>query len=444
VLDDGARVHGIVTSHGRPVPQVTVKIDSEHATVSLDTDDHGAFEIEGVAPAHYTFEVSNRGGALPIVSGPHEVEVAASASIDVALDIAVTTGAIRGRVVDGGHPASDAFVTFALEHDDEPGRSSSDREVLVAADGTFVANELAAGTYSIRARRKGAGEIMQRHVAIGTSVVLELPPAGAIAIAASSGGAPVDDVTVSLTRVDDTMQERYEQRTGVHGEIALRDVSPGRYVVSVAAHDAHARSEVTVVAGQTASVVFDLEPRVTLVGRVVDARSGRPVPQTSIVVTPETGAMVGLMVTNTYITDAEGRFAVEHVPRGSVAVTTQLPDASMQAVSTNRTIPHGGPAGEVIDLGDLRVAPVPANRGLVGCSLSIADVPRAPVIVTSVTPDTPAARAGLVVGDIVTAIDGIDVTGDHNNEASVLLDGSEGATLNVTVQRGVTVTIVLE
>jgi C-terminal processing protease CtpA/Prc len=68
----------------------------------------------------------------------------------------------------------------------------------------------------------------------------------------------------------------------------------------------------------------------------------------------------------------------------------------------------------------------------------------APAVVTSVEPGGPAARAGFVVGDIVTAVDGIDVTGRYGGDARMLLEGIPGASITVTVKRGLTATIVLE
>jgi hypothetical protein len=445
VRNDLASVRGTVTTRGAPAKGVWVRVEGEHLVSSLDTDDRGAFQAKGLDPGHYTLTVSNRGGTLPLVSGPHEVDLVASASMEVSLGVDIATGAIRGRVVEGGHAVSDAFVAFTLEDpDSKPGRGYSDVEVAVAADGSFIASDLAAGDYAVRARRKGVNEVLQRHVALGSSVVLELPPAGAIAITSRRDGVPVDDVAVSLTRLDDQSQVRYDQRIGVNGEIELRDVAPGRYALAIAEHDAQARREITVVAGETASVAIDLESRVTVVGRLVDAHSRRPIPYASVVVSPEVGAMVGPMMSSGYITDDNGRFEVEHIPRGTLAVTTQLPDDTMQSTTARYAIPHGGFAGEVIDLGELRAMPVLKSVGHPGVTLSVDEVPGAPALVSSIDPEGPAARAGLVVGDVITAVDGIDVTGSHSSETSVLLFGVPGSTIEVTLARGVTVAIALD
>jgi hypothetical protein len=444
VRDDLATVRGVLTSHGRPVAGAWIRAEVGHSAITLNTDDRGAFRFEGLEPGHYTLQVSNRGGPLPVVSGPQELDLGASASTEVSLGVDIATGSIRGRVVEGDHPASDAFVTFTLEDADNAyARGNIDVELAVAADGSFTASDLAAGVYAVRARRKGVNEVIQRHVALGSSLVLDLPPAGGIAVTARRAGAPVDDVAVSLTRLDDETQVHYEQRMHVNGEIALRDVAAGRYVLAVAEHDAQARREVTVVAGETASVAVDLEPRITVVGRLVDARSRKPVVNASIGVVGETGAMGEVMMTNTYITDGDGRFEVRHVPRGTVTVSPNLPDNTMQATATRYAIPHDGPAGETVDLGELRVVPMLMVRGNPGFSLSIADVPGAAAIVISVDVDGPAARAGVVVGDVVTAIDGIDVTGNHGGEAPLLLVGAPGATIEVTLARAVTAAIVL-
>lgn len=56
------------------------------------------------------------------------------------------------------------------------------------------------------------------------------------------------------------------------------------------------------------------------------------------------------------------------------------------------------------------------------------------VVISEVLPDSPAAEAGLEVGDIVTAIDGTDVTAENIREA--LAEYAVGDTVQLDVQRG--------
>ena len=63
--------------------------------------------------------------------------------------------------------------------------------------------------------------------------------------------------------------------------------------------------------------------------------------------------------------------------------------------------------------------------------------------VTTVVPDGVADQAGLVVGDVINAIDGVDVTCAASRTAVQLMSGDAGTTIVLELERGVTVTIVL-
>lgn len=56
--------------------------------------------------------------------------------------------------------------------------------------------------------------------------------------------------------------------------------------------------------------------------------------------------------------------------------------------------------------------------------------------ITEVVEDSPAEKKGLEVGDVLVAVDDIDVTSSTLDEISSLLAGAEGASVKVTVERG--------
>jgi carboxyl-terminal processing protease len=62
--------------------------------------------------------------------------------------------------------------------------------------------------------------------------------------------------------------------------------------------------------------------------------------------------------------------------------------------------------------------------------------PRPPYVVTSVVPDGPAAQGGLVPGDVIVAIDGMDVSSVSRSTFNAALAGPEGAVKVLTVDRG--------
>ena len=57
-------------------------------------------------------------------------------------------------------------------------------------------------------------------------------------------------------------------------------------------------------------------------------------------------------------------------------------------------------------------------------------------VVDSVFPDSPAAKAGMKVGDAIVKIDGQDVHGQNPDQTSNLIRGKAGTTVALTVQRG--------
>ena len=57
-------------------------------------------------------------------------------------------------------------------------------------------------------------------------------------------------------------------------------------------------------------------------------------------------------------------------------------------------------------------------------------------VVDSVFPDSPAAKAGMKVGDAIVKIDGQDVHGQNPDQTSNLIRGKAGTTVAITVQRG--------
>jgi C-terminal processing protease CtpA/Prc len=62
--------------------------------------------------------------------------------------------------------------------------------------------------------------------------------------------------------------------------------------------------------------------------------------------------------------------------------------------------------------------------------------------VDAIDPIAPAAKTELVVGDVVTSVDGIDLTGVPLETASTLMSVSAGTAVRFGLARGVTITMV--
>src|SRR5262249_15026945 len=118
----------------------------------------------------------------------------------------------------------------------------------------------------------------------------------------------------------------------------------------------------------------------------------------------------------------DGHFTITDVPRGEVAIDCLGKDSSRRfsTLSAVRTIAATRSPNEIVDVGDTEVAVRPDKQAETGSQLVVpagdaADrAPRASFI----APDGPAARAGLTDGDVIVAIDGMDVTGPAADRAS--------------------------
>jgi hypothetical protein len=187
-----------------------------------------------------------------------------------------------------------------------------------------------------------------------------------------------------------------------------------------------------------------LASRVTLVGQLVDVRTSRPIAGVSMYASLEGGGLPTWIPSDLRnMTDATGHFEIPNIGRGAIAIDGGTHDEGgqqMSPVTVYRTITSSDPA--VIDLGQVRAVTTSVHMpsGNPGFDLEASNgVTR----VTAVVPDGAADRAGLVVGDVIIAIDGVDVTGPASRAASQLLNGDPGTTVVLDLERGVTSTIVL-
>jgi C-terminal processing protease CtpA/Prc len=86
--------------------------------------------------------------------------------------------------------------------------------------------------------------------------------------------------------------------------------------------------------------------------------------------------------------------------------------------------------GQVLDLGDIEISPPRVPPGTIG---AVVHPDGAQLVVGQVTPEGPAARAGLQVGDVLLKVDETAVTTPM--EVFRLLRGPPGSTVVLTVRR---------
>src|SRR5262249_50092858 len=228
---------------------------------------------------------------------------------------------------------------------------------------------------------------------------------------------------------------RDERFYATSGRWALRDLPAGTYTVTATSQLGMATVEVAIADGQRRDgVALVLTPLVTVRGRVVDLDSGAPVPGLTILMGGAHDA-VGSYGDfgeddgeRRFITDVDGRFEVDRVPVGRDRVHGFSRDPSSRYGLFRRSvvIPAGQEGGAI---GELRVArvrvPLADRGGDLGFAFADspdeADDADVELRVARVDRDGPAAAAGLRTGDVIVAIDGVDVRGERSYLARALL-----------------------
>jgi protocatechuate 3,4-dioxygenase beta subunit len=480
-LDGGGTIHGtVVDEDGHGVAGVTVRAQGERwswwGSGAARTADDGSFTIKGAEPGAarviaqrtWSDELRNPGTHDDDKQGAR-VTVIAGQTIEVRLVVESQSGVITGAVVDGeGAPVSDAYLAAQRESDAAGAAQGSalresrwsgwqKRPVVTGTDGGFRIGELAPGTYTIRAYRKGGGEAVVEHVAVGARTRLVMKTAGSIAgtVAIAGGGAP--DVFFVSVADRKTGFSRSEGFYATGGAWAMRDLPAGTYAVTVSAAEGRATAEVPLGDGeQKDGVALRLQKMVTVRGRIVELGG----------TTPIAGIAVSLAAakdgdgfrfsfgedddpSRKYISDADGRFEVARAPVGRdfVQAFSMDFDQSPWGFVRKLVVVHEG--ADVVELGDIEVPkrrlPPETRGGDLG--FDVADQPpdvepeAYKLQVSHLEPGGPAIASGLQVGDVIVAVDGVDVRGERAYLAWTLLQVPQGAAVKLGLARGPTVSV---
>ena len=277
------------------------------------------------------------------------------------------SGVIRGAVVDtAGAPVVDAFVSAARESDAAGAQKSSvqqtrwswdERPVITATDGTFSVGGLSPGNYTVRAYRKGGGEAVAEHVAIGTTAKLQIKPTGLVeGTVRRSGGMP-DDVTVSVQDLT-TGFRRTERFYKTDGRYIVRDVPRGHFQIRADAEGGTKQIEIDLADSETKTGVdLELEALVTITGRIVEAGTGKPVAGVYVNASRARGGG-GSFSSNpdsrNQISDDAGRFTLTNAPTGKLAIRgwpKDFQDGDYAMLAAYRTVEGAG----TIDVGDVTI-----------------------------------------------------------------------------------------
>lgn len=467
----GGAVHGsVVDQRGAPVPGATVNASGSKrwewfGNTSSHTRDDGGFAIDGLRPGKYRV-VASRGdwgerlrapGKNDDDQGGEAVEVIAGQTASVRLVVESQAGEISGRVVDPkGQPITDAFLDAQRESDSAAAAEGSARRgvrwswrgvpVLTDTDGKFTLRELSPGKYTVRAYRRGGGEALAEHVAVGGSVTLTIRPTGSIAGAVKSTPAP-DRMTLAVVDKASSFR-RSEEFFRSNGAFTIRDLPAGSFEVSIESPSGTGKATVQLTEGQALTgVAIELASRAKVKGRLVTSDEGKPLAGYVVAARPTGGDLVFGGDVSPPTSDADGRFEIADAPAGRVQVVAMsMSDTKSLYPFVRKLVTLEG--GATADLGDVKVPkmrmPFNEKSGDLGFRLKQAEpgteMEDMVLTVAIVREDGPAAQSGLQVGDVITSVDGQSVVGDPMQYWS-LTHAPAGTTFRIGLARGATVTI---
>ncbi len=435
--------------NARPLENKPSMFGSDRQAATSDPD--GQFKIVGLEPGKYRVGAGGLEDMLePLAKKAKdpEIEVAAGeAKTGVTITVEARDGVIRGQVIGtDGKPAADAWVTAHGEAaEGKMGEIAAMIDfggtppVLTSDAGKFTIERLQKGTYKVVAEgARGAARAEQAGVKPGDSITLTMQPLGTLTGHLTSGGAPVAsyDLTCKgpITRIDRHVD-------AADGGYLLEHLAPGSYDCNATADGGTAHGKVDVPPG-AATLELQLVAWASITGTVVSALDGKPVPDIGVIASApgvEGQQFASILSGNMPGTDAGGRFAIDKVPDGKGKVMLFPKTGAMQSLATQA---YTAVAGQRTDIGAIKIIPPrKTDAGTFGMGTT-AD--KDTLTVSSVAPNGPAAQAGIVVGDKITAIDGHPISDLTAAVASNLLSSGTigiGVTVQLALDRGTTVNV---
>ncbi|HVV86327.1 MAG TPA: carboxypeptidase regulatory-like domain-containing protein [Kofleriaceae bacterium] len=469
----------VVDTDGKPVSGAQVRVMSGRFFMgggSTRSDESGHFLVKGVEPGDrrviasrgWSDQLRKPGTTDDDVQG-EKVKVVAGKTATVHLVVESRSGTISGTVKDDtGAAVVDAWVVASRESDaagalaGQAARETrwtwdrDDRPVVTDTGGAFTVRELSPGTYTVRAFRRGGGEAVAEHVAIGGSVALVIRATGLVGgTVTTADGHPVDefDVTVSDVKTGFSRSESFYMTAG---RFTMRDLPAGNFVVAADATAGRAQASVTLAAGeQRADLALVLQGSVVVRGRIVDVDGNAPVAGLSARVTAREGGDNRFTFTfgddgdRKNISGDDGTFEVARAPAGKdylIAFPVDFGESTYGIVRYPITVAAG--AG-VVDVGDIPTVKRRVKFGDEGGDLGLTFADQPPdtepeayqLKVSNVRAGGPGEAAGVKVGDVVVSIDGHDIRGARSMLGWNLIEVPVGTKVVLGLARGTDVTV---
>ncbi len=351
----GARVDAARSPEPRSTAATALRREEEvvepllaRRAASGSTDDRGRFDIGGLAGGRYDLEITARGfGRRNVAGAPTHGVTLREGTLRIVLHPELW---MRGEVVDRRAKSiagTEVTLTFlAADANDldssggdegrRPPRASAAHRARTDAGGRFSLGGLGRGVY--RAEASGAGyspaiaalvEVHDPDTARETYLVFELDEGHRLrGVVRSKGGEPLPGARVRLRApsagreieaIAGLGREVRAATSGADGTFELASLPAETYQLAVSASAHRDRTLENVTAGGEA-VQIVLEPRAPLEGRVVDRRSGDPVPDAEVRWQAAGGAWGDAEPAPAAHTDAAGGFRIERFPEDGHAI----------------------------------------------------------------------------------------------------------------------------
>jgi RNA polymerase sigma factor (sigma-70 family) len=440
----------VIDDKGRPVAGAKVRLlgtpEGEQAIDKLETewtsDKDGKFAFHAADNAVFEAVKGNlRGWAM--LDG----DVALTRQLTIGISNAPARDAkISGRVVDSKQQPI-ANVLVGANPDDPPGKATvrSTSFATTGADGAFVLDDLDRGAYYLRAKIDGFAPTIVPAVQGGTrDLTITMEQGELLSGTVTDGdGAPIGAYTLLVFRRQGTQLDLQLARSIVDatGRFSIRVVA-GEYDLQAHASGWAPSDRVAATAGG-APVKLAVSIGATLSGQVLAADGSGPLQWARILREGRGGGASAQPANAGTVTRADGTFELTGIPPGPLSI-------NVAAGGCHPKIESGLVARDGDKLGPITVTLQKLKEGekpqleLVGIGVKIRGQKDDVLLIDGVIPGGGAEAAGIVGGDQMFAVDGIEVTKLGLDGAVSKIRGTEGTTVSVTLRReGKLVTLVV-
>jgi hypothetical protein len=432
----------VVDAKGAPVAGAKIVLlgSEEQALDKLDA------EWTSAADGTFTFHApdlavleATKGGARgwAVVDGDVQLTHAMTIAIRAqpARDLTIT-----GVVRDAKGPLASVLVSATPDRDPPAAKNPTPPDVTRSASftttdatGAFKLTGLDNGLYQVRAELAGYAPAETAAHGGTHDLAITLDTGAALTGNVAGAGSPVASFTLLVFKKEGTLLELVTARSVVDAQGHFEErVQPGTYDVQAFAAGWAPSERVTATAGGS-PVELRVTEGATLTGKVA-GDDGKPIGYARITRDGIGGGASAQPANAGTISRADGTFELAGIPPGAFSI-------SIGAGGFHPKIEAGMTASEGAKLGPITITLAHLNPGekpqleLVGIGVAIAGQKGDVLLVNAVIAGGGAADAGVVAGDQIFAVDGIEVTKLGLDGAVAKIRGVEGTTVAVTLRR---------